>query len=142
MTIDSTPVPTLSEDGWVGADTNSALKADYLLSHFFLSEYSQTHFFAGEVASLPWILQNNQNDMSGTVSACRQTLEKYLKRYYSNVDVEVTQEAESGSTTRVALRFYIAATDQDGKVFNFARLVNVLDAKILQITALNNGTAE
>ena len=50
-------LPSLSTDGWVFA---TAEKADYLISHFFVAEYSQTQLYVSHVSSFPKIIQQNQ----------------------------------------------------------------------------------
>lgn len=129
------PVPTLSEDGWV---TSTEERADYLFSHFFASEYSQTAFYVGTVASFPYIIQNNQGNMTNTVVALKNTLEKYFGRYFKNVVVDATHKEEPEKSGRVAITLYVSFTDEDGKEFVLARMAEMLNSKIVNILAINN----
>lgn len=89
-------LPSLSQDGWVSSTKE---KLDYLMSHFFLSDYSQTSIYSKYVASLSYILQANQNKMIDTKNAVTTTLTDYLSRYkFTDVIVDVgIKEEEPGS---------------------------------------------
>lgn len=130
-------LPTLSGDGWV----NSSLKvADYLLSHFFLSDYSQTYFYEGYVASMPWIIQDTQGDMSKTCKVVQETLSTYFTRYFNDVVVEVTDVTdETNDPSRGQISIYLNFTDTENKQYTMAKLINIIDSKIKSIIDINNG---
>jgi len=50
-------VPSLSQDGWTSSTKE---KLDYLMSHFFVADKSQTALYAEEVSSFPYLVQNNK----------------------------------------------------------------------------------
>lgn len=131
--LDDKPVPSLSSDGWV---TSTPMKADYLISHFFLSEYSRTYLYKGHIASFPWLLQNHKNDLSALKRAVEQTLKDYFGSYFPSATVEVTTKNEEGS--KYAIIIYVSVTDVDGKEFSIGRLAQVVDAKIVRIQQINN----
>ena len=131
--IDDKPVPTLSSDGWV---TNTVMKADYLLSHFFLSEYSRTYLYLGDISSFPWILQKYKDDIYGLEDNTRQTLKKYFGRYFPKAEVDVKIKKEEGS--KYAIIVVVIVTDVGGREFSVGRLADVLDAKILKVQKINN----
>jgi len=128
-------VPTLSLDGWVGS---TAMKADYLISDFFLSEKSQTAFYGNEVASLPWIIQNYQGDVQKTTQAVRETLSTYFSRYFKDVTIDVSYAQDPPNSSEVKIKLYVSFLDDNGKEHTLTRLIDVLDAKIQKITNLNN----
>jgi hypothetical protein len=128
-------IPALSQDGWV---TSTAQKADYLISHFFLSEYSQSLLYAGNVASFQWIIQNNQGDMLKTNSTLRETLRIYFSRYFSEVVVESNYVETPENSGRVRITLYVSFKDHEGKEFVLSRLVEILDTKIEKVLKLNN----
>jgi len=132
----STPVvPSLSLDGWV---SNPPEMADYLLSHFFLSEYSQSQLWYKKVSSLPWIIQNNQGNMRGTVREMQDTLEKYFGAYFPQVTVEVTHDDGGDTRSKVDLHIFISVVDRTGKEHSVAKMVQVIESKINKIVNLNN----
>lgn len=129
-------MPALSPDGWV---TSTVEKSDYLISHFCLAEYSQTHIYPGHVASLAWIIQSTQGDVRDAAELTESTLRTYFGRYFKNVVCEVTHETEKDNAMKCRLNIYLAYVDADGREYNLARLVEVVDSKIVKIVKLNNG---
>jgi hypothetical protein len=130
-----TTLPALSEDGWV---TSTAEKADYLISHFFVSEYSQTLLYPGNVASFPWIIQKNQGNMLKTADDMKETLNRYFSRYFKTVSVDVKYVEEKENSSRVSLEIYISFTDHEDKEYTLSRLAQVVNTKIDKIIKLNN----
>lgn len=134
--MDTKPVPTLSVDGWV---RTTEQKCDALLSHFFVSDKSQTDYFGSEaVHSFAQLLQANQNDMMGTVNAVQRSLEVYFGAYFPSVTVEVRQRDIEPNGSKVSLHIYVNVTDVEGKEFSIGRLAQIADTKIQQILNLNN----
>lgn len=128
-------VPSLSDDGWV---VSSALRANYLLTHFFLSEYSQTALYPGNVASLPYIIQQNQGDPTGTATAIRATLASYFTQYFKNVDTQVDFITDPNNNSKIQIRIYMSFADEDGVALNLAKIVNVENSKVADFANLNN----
>lgn len=128
-------LPSLSLDGWVGS---TAEKSDYLLSHFFLSEKSQTALYTGHVASLPGIIQQYKGDMIGVSEAVRATLYKYFSRYFYDVTSECTYETESADSSKVALKIFVSFTDSTGHSYTLGRLATLVNSKIEKIVQYNN----
>lgn len=128
-------IPALSQDGWV---TSTAQKADYMISHFFLSEYSQSLLYTGNVASFQWIIQDNQGDMLKTNTVLRETLRVYFSRYFSEVVVESSYAEIPENSGRVRINLYVSFKDHEGKEFVLSRLVDILDTKIERVLKLNN----
>lgn len=129
------PVPTLSLDGWV---KSTAEKADYLISHFYLSERSQTFLYLREVASMQWIVQETQGDPSSTCKLLREEISKYFGRYFTNVTVDATFSHDPPNSGKIAIRFFVSFTDNFDKEFILSRLVNILNSKIETISKINN----
>lgn len=129
------PVPSLSLDCWV---TSTANKADYLISHFFLSEKSQTALYGNEVSSLQWIIQNTQGDLNKLTSLMRSSLSSYFSRYFKSVNVEVTTNEVTPGSNKIELRLFLSFADKDGKEFILAKLIDILDSKINSIVTINN----
>ncbi len=131
--IDDKPVPTLSSDGWV---TNTQMKADYLISHFFLSEYSRTYLYHGDISSFPWLLQNNKDNAAKLKTDTQSTLSKYFGRYFPKAEVQVEVKQEEGS--KYSITIVVIVTDVDGKEFSIGRLADVLDSKLVKVQKINN----
>lgn len=128
-------VPTLSEDGW---ENSPEKMGDILISHFFISDYSQTQLYTGQVASLPYILQQNQSDLSGLFSDITSVLTRYLSRYLQNVVVEVNQNAQYTKGSFVAINLFVSYMGADGKTYTLTNIIQTLNSKIYNITQLNN----
>ena len=132
------PVPTLSEDGWV---TSTEERADYLFSHFFVSEFSQTSLYVGNVASFPHIIQNNQGNMLETVTQLKQILTLYFSRYFSKVIVEANYVEDPPKSGQVRINLYVSFTDETGKEFVLSRVAELMNSKITNILTINNEEA-
>lgn len=128
--------PSLSEDSWV---SNTAKVADYLMSHFLLSDYSQTYLYVGQVASLPWIIQDTQRDMSRTVQVVQSTLIEYFTRYFNNVVAEVTEVPNETDPSKAQISIYLKFTDTENQEFILGRLIKLIDSKVSEIININNG---
>lgn len=131
----ATFVPTLSEDGW---ENDPVKMGDILISHFFISDYSQTQVYTGQVASLPYIVQQNQSNLSGLFSDITSVLTRYLSRYFQNVIVEVNQNTQYSVGSSIAINLFVSYVGSDGKTYTLTNLIQTLNSKILNITNLNN----
>ena len=128
--------PALDTDGWV----NTSVKvADYMLSHFFLSDYSQTTHFPGEVSSFVWILQHYQDSVTRICEITQSTLSKYFSKQFSDVDIQVTEITDAATSINIShLGVYLVFTDKDGVTFNLSRLIHYDGMKITSITEMLN----
>ena len=129
------PVPTLSLDGWV---KSTAEKADYIISHFFESQYSQTALYPGKVSSLQYLIQQNQSDMTKTSVSIREELKKLFTNYFGNATAEVTYKSETPNSSRVSLSIYVSFKDSNGKEFVLSKVVEIMNSKIQKIVTINN----
>lgn len=135
MVADVKLLPTLSDDGWV---SDSRKKADYLLAHFFESDYSQTALYLGNVSSLSWVMQEGNNDMPKTVRLLRDTINDYLSRYFESVETEVSVNEANQPSSYVYLNIYIGFTDSEGKEYTLSRLLETIDGKLNKVIKNNN----
>jgi len=134
-TIDPRRVPTLSEDAWV---TDAKQKSDYLMAHFFLSDYSQTQLYLGEVASMAWVIQAAQGDMGRTVTLLRQTLQTYFGRYFDDIVVDVVDQTPVDSSA-AELVLYLAFKDvQTGTTFTMNEILRERNGVFSRIASINN----
>ena len=128
--------PVLDTDGWV----NSSIKvADYLLSHFFLSDYSQTAHFPGQVASFAWIVQRYQGDYTRIQEEIQSTLAAHFEKQFSNIEIQVGDVPNADSNNRKQLSLYLVFTDASGTSFNLSRIIQYSDnLKITNIISVSN----
>jgi len=128
--------PSIDTDGWV----NTPVKvADYLLSHFFLSDYSQTHHFKGEVASFAWILTNNQGSLEKTQEETQRVLSAHFSKQFSEVDIQVSEVPTTASINKKQLGIYLVFTDKEGVEHNLARIFAFTEnLKFREIISVNN----
>ena len=131
-------VPSLSPEGWVKTPSEMA---DYLLSHFFLSEFSRSQLFAGQVKSFVYILQVNQNNIANITRATRQALQTYFENYFTGITVEVINKAQATGSSVFDLHIFVEFTGNDGQVYSLGKVINTIDSKVVKIMAINNGTA-
>lgn len=128
-------VPSLSSAGWVRSPNE---KADALLSHFFLSEKSQTYLYADNVSSLPWLVEQYGRNPIAISTELGNALERYLGRYYDTVNADVTvDDAKVAYNGEIAITLYCSVTEE-GRSYSFGKLLMVTNSKIQQIINLNN----
>ena len=126
----------MSTDGWV----NTSIKtADYMFSHFFLSDYSQTAEFSGDVASFSYIVERYADDLSAMAQQIQSNLAAYFSTQFSNVDIQASTIQNIQTTINVyELTLYLTFTDTDGVTFNLSRLVQYAGLKVVDIIAVIN----
>jgi len=129
-------IPALSEDNWVNTPM---LKADYIFSHFFLSNYSQSYLYRGHVHSLAKIIQANNNNVESTVEELRSSLVNYFSKYFTNVVAEVTEVPNETDPSSAIITMYVKFSD-NGAEYVLGKLLEVLNSKIKKIKDINNGT--
>ena len=129
------PVPTLSFSGWIRSTPE---KADYLFSHFYESEHSQTFLYKNRVANLQYIIQKNKDNIDSMCSEIQSTLTTYFSSYFPRVVVEIDYIETPVNSGRITIRMYIAVTDVDGKEFNLSRLADLIDSKFDKVRKLVN----
>ena len=131
-------LPTLTEDAWVD---NPESIADFCLANFFASDYSQTQFYLGNVSSLAYLIQENNNNVIGTINAIETTLVSYLKRYLKNVAVQVSENSKSvqSGSSDVSLDLYVEFDDSNGNKMNLSMLLKFVNSKLDSVIKINNG---
>ncbi len=128
--------PSLSTDGWIA---NSALKLDDLLADFYYSEFSQSTIYYGNVASLPYIIQNNRNDPVGTANSIKTTLQLYLNRYFNSVTVDCSASYDTDDQGKASVKLYVETTDAAGKTQTMSKLLFFLNSKFIKAMDIRIG---
>lgn len=132
----SVELPTLSASGWV---MNTPEKLDRLVSYFIVSEASQSHLFAGQVASLPSIIQKNAENESGLVRDTTDALNSLLSRYFDSAEVSVdTAHPVADDPNRINLRVDAVVID-NGQRYSVGREITLVNSKVINIFNINNG---
>lgn len=133
-------MPALSSDGWV---TDPVLTADYLFSHYFLSDHSQIEPVGNATAkSFAQVVFEGTGSIPKTIELLDQSLTTYFGRYYTEVEVQIRESATSRLDPynfKAALDIYVGLTDRNGVVHNLARLLGMENMKVVEIIKLNNG---
>ena len=128
-------VPSLSTDGWVD---DPIKKADYIFSHFFLSDFSQTYNYLGSVSSLAYIIQESQGNAADAVGKTRDTLEGYFSRYFDDVVVEVRDETTASNPSDIVLSIYVSFS-QNGTPYSLGKNITTTNSIIKKVIDISNG---
>ena len=126
-------VPSLSIDGWVNTPLRSA---DYLFSHLFLSDYSQTYIYYTNVKSIPYLVYKNQDSIPDLITGVKNMLDTYFGQYYDQVNSEVTANQPDG--TSVTLNIFLELID-DNVTYTLSKVIEFSESKVKQIIDVNNG---
>lgn len=133
---EQTIYPSLSEDSWV---TSPEKTADYLLSCFIVSDYSQTYMYTGQVSSLPWILQQTLGDTPQACVEIQRTLNTYFSRFFNNVVAEVQQVENRENPAKEQISIYVKFTDKTGKEHVLGKLLRMSNTIVESVVTINNG---
>lgn len=127
-------LPTLSSSGWI---EEVAEKADRVMSYFFVSEYSQSEIFKGNVTSLPHLIQQFGNDPLVLREEVTRKLQGLLERYFEEavVTTEITNEDQPAS--RIDLEISVRVRE-DGESYSLAKLVKTVNGKVEEFIRVNN----
>lgn len=132
----SARLPSLSPSGWV---EDVAVKADKVVSYFLVAEASQSNWFRHEIQSFVEILRANHTEEAKLGEGVRRGLDTLLRRYFDNVDVDVTITENGSDKDQYGWNVNIdAVVSQDGKNYSLGRLVSTVNASVMKITNLNN----
>ena len=128
-------IPTLSSDGWV---TTPQKKFDFMMSHFFVAEYSQDYIFHQGVTSLPWIVQETTGDATACCALIQSSLRTYLERAFFQVEVDAG-EVPTEDNLSAEIRIFINCVDYDGTVLNLGKILRAKEGMITEIVDIVNG---
>lgn len=130
---DNAILPALSIDGWVDTPMRAA---DYLFSHLFLSDFSQTYIYFNKVSSIPYLLYKHQNSIQNLTSEIKMMLDNYFGNYYDLVECDVINT--SGNSINGSITIYLQLKDGDD-IFTLNKVLEYTDSKIKNIIDYNNG---
>lgn len=134
-----TPMPSMSTDGWV---YDSVHIVDYMMSHFFLAEFSQTALYPGTISSIQYLIEKNQGSPSRTAQAIKETLTLYFERYFKEVTVQTQHRPDATDDTRASIDIFIEYTDDDNVKMSFGKSADIVNGKYSKIVNINNNLGE
>jgi len=98
----------------VGTISHPKLKLERLVQYFIIADFSQTHFYQGQVASLKYIMNNSIEDIE---EECGLALDRMLSSYFEEVKVETSLGLTDNESVK-ALNISISVVD-NGKSYLF-----------------------
>ena len=103
-------LPTVSTSGWVN---DIAEKADRLLSYYFVSDYSQSNAYRGQIVSLPQQVQEFGHDALALERSMKAALETYFGQYFESAQVDVNTEVPNPQDpNRIQVKASLLGNDQ------------------------------
>ena len=133
-------IPTLSSSAWVGEVSE---KADKAIAYFFVSDYSQSVAFSGNITSLSYIVQQYGNDALTLQSEMQRRVQTYMARLFDEATVEVSVTAVDleNDDGQLNINLKISVVDA-GKRYSLARLIKTMNSKVQKIIDINNEGSE
>lgn len=130
------PVPTLSTQGYV---SDSANRFAQLFSNFYLSDYNKTLVFAGEISSLPRLLQQAGNDENKLAESVQSEFSNFLSNHYekSSVVVTVLEDTDKGHGDQLILKIEVTVYE-DMVQRQYGYLLRTANAMLQEVVKLNN----
>lgn len=136
----SVAVVTLGPQGII-RDINKAI--DYLMCCFFWSKFSQSTIYRGRVTSLTKIIQMKSTDATGLRLDIESKLTTFLQRWFTSVQVTVTEE-DNGIDPGIKLQIdAIVSTEGDINSNSVSVGYSILtrDSKLKELINISNGTS-
>lgn len=127
--------PSLDENGWI---SSSNRVSDKILSDFFLSDFSQTYLYLGEVSSLPYIVESEMKNITLMCSKIQNQLTEYFSKYFKNILCECTEIENKKATSSAIISIYLNFTDSEENKFNIGKIFEVRDSDIVKVMDLND----
>lgn len=127
-------LPTLSTGGFV---KDPAQVLDTLLSYFFVADYSQSNAHYGKVSSLPYIIKDKSNDISGLKRSVESALDTLLSGYFDSINIDVTVEQKNRDAESYDIQLAGTVT-LDGKSYGIAKLLSVANDSLIKTANLTN----
>ena len=112
-------IHTLDTNGNV-AGTKAVMKR--LFQNFLLSDYSQTMFYTGHVASLRYIYSKHADDADKLENEIKGTLEVLYGRYFEIIEVDVVAQVDKENKIHITIA--IKVTDKKGRIEYLENSVN------------------
>lgn len=128
-------VPSLSPAGWL---KSPAEKLDKLLSYYFVSEFSQTNIYFGQVTSLPHHIKLYGHSEDALTTAMRDALSRMLSPYFDGVEVNITTDQPAqGDEARIHIKIDIVVS-QGGVKYSAGRVAETVNGSLMRILDINN----
>ena len=125
---------TLSTEGWIA---EIAARCDRLLSYFFVSDYSQSELYSGNISSLPYIIKTYGDDELRLKTTLTNTLNDYLGRYFDRADVVTSTNVVSDTDNRIEIKLIITVYE-DNVQHSVGHLIQTVNSTISSIVNINN----
>jgi hypothetical protein len=129
-------LPSLTTKGWIVLEDHPLVVANYLIAHFFCSDYSQTQIYLKSVKSFAWAMQENRGDIIATMDSLKSSLASYFRVYFENADVTVI-EYPKVYTNNISLTITVEFTSK-GIKYNISRAIQIVDGIAQQIIEVSN----
>lgn len=129
---------SLSAKGWI-TDVPNVL--DFLMAHFYESEYTQSTLYYGKISNLQYLVQKYGGDPDQFVAGLTNTLQEYLGRYFPDgVKLEITHNAndadfDGGVKYNVTVKVQVT---RDGQTYSIAETLKSLDGVFETVRGLVN----
>ena len=124
---------SLGSEAWVD---NPHRLLDYTVSHFLLSNYSQSYNAFGGVRSFSWLLETYAKDLSSLKNQVTITLSSYLSEHFQTAEVEV--QINDSDMSAIAMTLFIECVDMYGVKTNLNWLLRTSNNKLSEIIEYNN----
>ncbi len=120
--------------GAAGFATDLTIKADEVMSNFYITQRSQTDLYRGQVTSLSSIVSQFGNNRLELENEVRLRLQNYLDRQFDSAELDV-----SALSTPSGIDLQISAILRDGdKSIDLKHVVSSANSKIRSIIDLQN----
>jgi len=104
-------VPVLGAEAWISDPAQSLSK---LYEQAFVSDRSQSNLYHGEVISVQAIISDNPNDIETIRRELTTAFNKYLLRYFAEVDVQIADSSDDEYIQSRKIDIDIVATTDGG----------------------------
>lgn len=127
-------LPTFSPGGWV---RNPLEQVDHLVSYFFTTQKSQSHFHTNVVTSYQYLIADAKS-VPELKSNIEMKLGDHLKSQFTNVNLTVSIDGAFGDTDNNELTISISCTfEVEGRRYSIDHAIEALGTQVKKIYRIN-----
>lgn len=123
-------LPILGADGWV---ESSNKMADFIMSHFLATDYSQSYLFDTKISSFGSLIASYGHQPSELMNNVEQSLSTLFGRYFTNVVVECTNVSPEPESSKFVMGLYVEFRMNDGTVNNISKIAEIENSRFIKL---------
>lgn len=124
----------------LGFLSNPKEALDLLVTHFFLTNASQTSVYRGSIETAQSILQKYANDVPQAASEMTEAMNRLLRKYFDDASIVIEHRLYDPTTSNSVVQFTISGVITDNNInYQLNKLVETRNGTFQKFVEINNG---